>query len=71
MAYKHRLPGGPNSDVNVFELDKDHSEWCNGTCGNDGFSSNPMEYCQVQQEMIIAAQPPCYCSINRNCPRHS
>lgn len=47
-----------------------HSEWCKGTCGKGGCSSNSMEYCQAQQELILAAQPECICRRNETCPRH-
>lgn len=48
-----------------------HSSWCDGTCGKGGFSSNSMEYCQAQQELILAAQPPCNCVQSDDCVRHA
>lgn len=37
---------------------ENHSSWCNGQCGMNGFSSNPMEYCQTQQELFPKSVAP-------------
>lgn len=55
----------------ILWTDGPHSDWCNGTCGKGGFSSNPMEYCQAQQDLILDAQQPCNCVQSDDCLRHA